>query len=176
MQFVGEGADDVGGPYHQSIRTMVDELHSLTLPLLIPIPNGRIEGSETWAWDPLYKGDRYLLIDTSVTSAEILRLFRFIGILMGISIRSAAPIKLRYFPCAPWLLLATSEACTLWQFSRCDTRPDGSCSFAPIVWKQLIRHRLQIKDLEQASQSPLSLLTFPFALSPSSVVQYSVAG
>ncbi len=41
VKFTGEGATDLGGPYRESISTIVDELHSPLLPLFIPTPNNR---------------------------------------------------------------------------------------------------------------------------------------
>ena len=41
MKFIGEGLDDIGGGYSDSISEMMSELQSGALPLLIPTPNGR---------------------------------------------------------------------------------------------------------------------------------------
>lgn len=39
--FVGNFADDYGGPYRSSIVQICQELQDLVLPLFIPVPNAR---------------------------------------------------------------------------------------------------------------------------------------
>ena len=41
VKFIGEGLDDIGGGYSDSISEMMSELQSGALPLLVPTPNGR---------------------------------------------------------------------------------------------------------------------------------------
>eukprot|EP00762_Andalucia_godoyi_P000472 ANDGO_03042.mRNA.1 putative E3 ubiquitin-protein ligase HERC2 len=108
--FIGEGADDYGGPYHEAISTMVSELHfpiirelhhsaagsgafdparyieTATIPLFMPCLNAQYEtGSNR---------DRFVPIPSSQFSPLKLKLFRFVGILMGIAVRTNAPIPL----------------------------------------------------------------------------------
>eukprot|EP00042_Codosiga_hollandica_P059364 m.913445 g.913445 ORF g.913445 m.913445 type:complete len:4429 (-) comp60130_c2_seq1:227-13513(-) len=81
----GEGATDAGGAYSDSISSMCDELHQRHVPLLIPSPNMKQSVG--------YNQDAYLLNPAS-TKPEHLEMFRFLGVLMGIAIRTASPINL----------------------------------------------------------------------------------
>lgn len=55
VQFVGEAAIDVGGPYREAISQMCTELQSGALPLLIPSPNQKNDSGqfrEKWVLNP----------------------------------------------------------------------------------------------------------------------------
>lgn len=55
VQFVGEAAIDVGGPYREAISQMCTELQSPALPLLIPSPNQKNDSGqfrEKWVLNP----------------------------------------------------------------------------------------------------------------------------
>lgn len=72
-----------------------EELVNGSLPLLIRSPNGRDEtgdNRDTFLFNPM------------ATSAEELKLFEFLGILIGIAIRTSAPISIPLAP-AMWRLL-----------------------------------------------------------------------
>nr|XP_022903495.1 E3 ubiquitin-protein ligase HERC2 isoform X1 [Onthophagus taurus] len=85
VKFVGESVDDCGGGYSESIAEMCDELQNGSLPLLIPTPNGRDEAGTN--------RDCYLL-NPSSKSCLHLNMFRFLGVLMGIAIRTGSPLSL----------------------------------------------------------------------------------
>jgi len=108
VKFVGESVDDCGGGYSESIAEMCDELVQTSagsgagasgsaggpsgqmagpclLPLLIPTPNGRDESGTS--------RDCYLL-NPSLRSPHHMQMFRFLGVLMGIAIRTGAPLSL----------------------------------------------------------------------------------
>eukprot|EP00899_Mesostigma_viride_P003091 jgi/Mesvir1/12783/Mv22836-RA.1 len=73
----GEGAEDYGGPYRESISHMCNELQSEMLPLLVPCTNGRLNvGSNREKFLP----------NPSCGSSTDLALFRFLGKLMGIAL------------------------------------------------------------------------------------------
>ncbi|KAL8607282.1 hypothetical protein ACOMHN_047613 [Nucella lapillus] len=85
VKFVGESVDDCGGGYSESIAEMCDELQNGSLPLLIVTPNGRDESGAN--------RDCFLL-NPSLASPLHHHMFRFLGILMGIAIRSGSPLSL----------------------------------------------------------------------------------
>lgn len=81
----GESVDDCGGGYNESIAEMCDELQNGSLPLLIPTPNGRDESGtnrDCFVFNPTAK------------SCLHLNMFRFLGVLMGIAIRTGSPLSL----------------------------------------------------------------------------------
>ncbi|KAF7266968.1 hypothetical protein GWI33_019752 [Rhynchophorus ferrugineus] len=85
VEFVGESVDDCGGGYSESIAEMCDELQNGSLPLLIPTPNGRDEAGAN--------RDCFILNPTAKTCLH-LNMFRFLGVLMGIAIRTGSPLSL----------------------------------------------------------------------------------
>lgn len=85
VKFIGESVDDCGGGYSESIAEMCDELQNGSLPLLIVTPNGRDEAGtnrDCFLLNPMAKGPTHL------------NMFRFLGILMGIAIRTGSPLSL----------------------------------------------------------------------------------
>ncbi|EDQ92018.1 uncharacterized protein MONBRDRAFT_55, partial [Monosiga brevicollis MX1] len=96
VKFRGEGLDDAGGGFSESISEMCEELRNHSVPLLIPTPNGRDEAGDN--------RDAFLLNPTS-DSAYHLQLFEFLGTLIGIAIRTSSPITLQLAPCV-WRLIA----------------------------------------------------------------------
>ncbi|CAH1964040.1 unnamed protein product [Acanthoscelides obtectus] len=85
VEFVGESVDDCGGGYSESIAEMCDELQNGSLPLLIPTPNGRDESGAN--------RDCFIL-NPRANSCLHLNMFRFLGVLMGIAIRTGSPLSL----------------------------------------------------------------------------------
>ena len=81
----GESVDDCGGGYSESIAEMCDELQNGSLPLLIPTPNGRDDNGTN--------RDCFLL-NPMADSPLHMNMFRFLGILMGIAIRTGSPLSL----------------------------------------------------------------------------------
>ena len=87
VKFVGESVDDCGGGYSESVAEMCDELQANTgnvLNLLMATPNGRDEAGTS--------RDCYLFNPT-LTSQHHLNNFRFLGMLMGMAIRSGSPLR-----------------------------------------------------------------------------------
>jgi E3 ubiquitin-protein ligase HERC2 len=94
VKFVGESVDDCGGGYSESVAEMCDELQNGAAPLLIQTPNGRDESGSN--------RDCYLLnpdimrggsqASTSQTHNEAM--FRFLGVLCGVAIRTGSPLSL----------------------------------------------------------------------------------
>lgn len=93
--FVGEHAQDVGGPYRESFATYAMELQSNSLPLLIKTPNGRHAVGQN--------RDKFLL-NPGATNILHLEMFSFLGKLMGIAIRSKEYLALNIAPII-WKLL-----------------------------------------------------------------------
>ncbi|XP_055844671.1 probable E3 ubiquitin-protein ligase HERC2 isoform X2 [Episyrphus balteatus] len=85
VKFVGESVDDCGGGYSESIAEMCDELQNGSVPLLINTPNGRGEAGAN--------RDCFLL-DPMLTSVLQMNMFRFLGVLMGIAVRTGSPLSL----------------------------------------------------------------------------------
>ncbi|KAG5682896.1 hypothetical protein PVAND_012214 [Polypedilum vanderplanki] len=85
VKFVGESVDDCGGGFSESIAEMCDELQNGSVPLLIQTPNGRGEAGAN--------RDCFLL-DPTLTSVLHMNMFRFLGVLIGIAIRTGSPLSL----------------------------------------------------------------------------------
>ncbi|KAK3100706.1 hypothetical protein FSP39_024049, partial [Pinctada imbricata] len=85
VKFVGESVDDCGGGYSESIAEMCDELQNGSLPLLIVTPNGRDESGAN--------RDCFLL-NPLVKTAYHSTMFRFLGVLFGIAIRTGSPLSI----------------------------------------------------------------------------------
>ncbi|XP_043254504.1 probable E3 ubiquitin-protein ligase HERC2 isoform X2 [Colletes gigas] len=85
VKFVGESVDDCGGGYSESIAEMCDELQNGSLPLFIPTPNGRDDSGTN--------RDCFLL-NPMADSTLHMNMFQFLGILMGIAIRTGSPLSL----------------------------------------------------------------------------------
>lgn len=96
VKFVGEGATDEGGPYRECLSDMAAELVSRTtanyvsgLPLLVPCSN-RIHG---------VGGNRdCFVVDASSTAPRVMAMFRFLGKLMGVAIRTKNPFNIDLAP------------------------------------------------------------------------------
>ncbi|XP_043274810.1 E3 ubiquitin-protein ligase HERC2 isoform X2 [Venturia canescens] len=85
VKFVGESVDDCGGGYSESIAEMCDELQNGSLPLFIPTPNGRDDNGtnrDCFLLNPMANSDLHTTM------------FQFLGILMGIAIRTGSPLSL----------------------------------------------------------------------------------
>ncbi|XP_031681979.1 probable E3 ubiquitin-protein ligase HERC1 isoform X1 [Oncorhynchus kisutch] len=91
VKLVGEGADDAGGVFDDTITEMCQELQSGVVDLLIHTPNSSTDvGSNT---------DRFLLNPAAVSEDHMVQ-FRFLGILMAVAIRTKKPLDLHL---APWV-------------------------------------------------------------------------
>lgn len=85
LSLIGESVDDCGGGYSESIAEMCDELQNGSLPLFIPTPNGRGDSGTN--------RDCFLL-NPMANSTLHMSMFQFLGILMGIAIRTGSPLSL----------------------------------------------------------------------------------
>ncbi|KAJ7986812.1 hypothetical protein DPEC_G00332260 [Dallia pectoralis] len=91
VKLVGEGADDAGGVFDDTITEMCQELQSGVVDLLIHTPNSSTDvGSNT---------DRFLMNPAAASEDHMVQ-FRFLGILMAVAIRTKKPLDLHL---APWV-------------------------------------------------------------------------
>ena len=98
VKFEGEGVDDYGGPYREVFQIICEELKTLAssgkkssdkcnccfFPILHPTPNWNAEGS----------GERYKFTFLPFSSGLRLELYRFLGHLVGIALRSKITLEL----------------------------------------------------------------------------------
>ncbi len=84
VKFQGESVDDCGGGYSDSIADMCSELESGATPVLMVTPNGRDQGGPNQ--------DCFVLNPTLKETHKTL--FHFLGVLVGIAIRSGAPLSI----------------------------------------------------------------------------------
>ncbi|XP_076465936.1 putative E3 ubiquitin-protein ligase HERC1 isoform X3 [Babylonia areolata] len=96
VKLVGEGADDAGGVFDDTITEMCLELESGVVPLLIPTPNAKNESGNN--------RDRFLL-NPALTGEDSMALWKFLGILFGVAIRTKKPLDLHLAP-SIWKLIA----------------------------------------------------------------------
>jgi len=90
--FVGEYAQDAGGPYRESFDLYAQDLQSDMLTLLIRVNNGKENvGLNREKWIP----------NPDATSTLDMEMFSFLGKLMGIAIRSKEYLSLN-FPSLVW--------------------------------------------------------------------------
>jgi hypothetical protein len=79
VAFLGEGSIDVGGPYRESLTNAVADLQSENVPLFILCPNGKNSvGLNREKWIP----------NPSQTSSTCLKMYEFVGVLIGIALRT----------------------------------------------------------------------------------------
>lgn len=97
VRLVGEGATDSGGPYRECLSSMCAELQSNQLPLFIPCPNAQLALEEVGIGK---NRDKYIPKPSSQSSLH-LAMYEFVGKLMGIAIRTKAPLPLD-LPSAVW--------------------------------------------------------------------------
>ena len=110
VKFIGESVDDCGGGYSESIAEMCDELQNGSVPLLIQTPNGR---------DDTGVNRDCFIINPEATSPVHLNMFRFLGALLGIAVRSGSPINLQLAP-PVWKQIG-GQVLTLEDLSEIDT-------------------------------------------------------
>nr|XP_022329995.1 probable E3 ubiquitin-protein ligase HERC1 isoform X2 [Crassostrea virginica] len=96
VKLIGEGADDAGGVFDDTITEMCQELETGIVPYFIPTPNARNESGNN--------RDRFLL-NPARFGEDDLAMFKFLGILFGVAIRTKKPLDLHLAP-SVWKLLA----------------------------------------------------------------------
>eukprot|EP00796_Vickermania_ingenoplastis_P006670 gene6670-4779_t len=90
--FLGEGAEDGGGPFREHICTMCSELMSSALPLFVPTANNTLNtGTCREAFVPA----------AGATTPYDLLAMTFVGRLMGFAMRGEEPLSL-FFPPLVW--------------------------------------------------------------------------
>lgn len=94
VELTGEGSYDAGGPYNDVISSIADELMDCNTPVTELTPNGtRKEGNFQDCVVPAAMGGK-----------NMVKHFRFLGIFLGVAIRTRSPVQLT-FPPIFWKLL-----------------------------------------------------------------------
>lgn len=81
VTFLGENAQDAGGPYRETLAQFCEELESAQLPLLLPTSNAQHNvgaARDKWVLNP----------GASLTSPTMAQLLEFLGKLLGAALRS----------------------------------------------------------------------------------------
>ena len=99
VTFMGEYAQDAGGPYRETFDMYMEELQSTALPLLYPPPNRTHAAGEC--------RDRWILNPNALSTLE-LEMYCFLGKIMGIAIRSRGFLNLNLSKFI-WKLIAGEE-------------------------------------------------------------------
>lgn len=89
VTFLGENAQDAGGPYRETFAQYCEELHSTRLPLFLLTSNAQHNvgvGREKWILNP------------GATSPTLLQMYEFLGKFMGSAIRSKQYLALNLAP------------------------------------------------------------------------------
>ena len=89
IKLIGEGADDAGGVFDDTITEMCAELEQDVIPLLSKTPNGAANSG--------INKDKFLINPCSA-SEERLKQYLFLGILMGVAIRTRKPLDIHLAP------------------------------------------------------------------------------
>eukprot|EP01084_Bolivina_argentea_P274538 467980_1 len=79
VSFSGEGSIDIGGPYRESLTYAIQDLQSSATPLFILCPNGKNSVG--------LNREKYIPNPSCLTS-EYLKMYEFVGVLMGIALRT----------------------------------------------------------------------------------------
>lgn len=95
VKLIGEGADDAGGVFDDTITEMCQELETGVVPFFIPTPNARNESGNN--------RDRFLL-NPACSGEDDFAMFKFLGVLFGVAIRTKKPLDLHLAP-SVWKLL-----------------------------------------------------------------------
>ncbi|KAG5186945.1 hypothetical protein JKP88DRAFT_257310 [Tribonema minus] len=99
--FMGERAQDAGGPYRETFAMYAQELQSAALPLLLRTPNAKhaagLSGRDHW------------LLNPGATSPVQLEMLVFLGKLMGHAMRTREYLALNLSPLV-WKALVGQEA------------------------------------------------------------------
>jgi E3 ubiquitin-protein ligase HERC2 len=100
VAFLGEGSIDVGGPYRECLTNVCAELMSDVIPLFLPCPNRKNEvglGRDRW------------IINPGCTSSLHLEMYTFVGVLMGLALRTSFSLNLD-LPSFAWKQLLGEKA------------------------------------------------------------------
>ncbi|KAF5301595.1 hypothetical protein FQR65_LT08900 [Abscondita terminalis] len=95
VKLIGEGADDAGGVFDDTITEMCQEITSSEVPLLVPTPNALT--------DEGFNKDKYLF-NPQMNSQQHIMWYKFLGILFGVAMRTKKPLALSLAPII-WKLL-----------------------------------------------------------------------
>jgi len=117
VRFAGEGVNDNGGPYRDCFNDWFNELQSPMLPYFIPAPNTRdkignqqdlwyLERNQDYLSNSDFRGNLNLTNHRIVHPGNTdIEMFRFIGKIMAVAIRSDVHLNVR-FPSILWKTLS----------------------------------------------------------------------
>ncbi|XP_062868147.1 probable E3 ubiquitin-protein ligase HERC1 [Trichomycterus rosablanca] len=148
VKLVGEGADDAGGVFDDTVTEMCQELQSGVVDLLVRTPNSTADvGSNT---------DRFLLNPAAVSDEHMVQ-FRFLGILMAVAVRTKKPLDLHL---APWVW---KQLCSI---------PLGGADLEEV---DLLTHR-SLQDILNPDHSSITEENFTVMMALDSFVAHSANG
>jgi len=153
VEFVGEGATDQGGPYRESLSQIAQELYNGAVPLLVPCPNNRVDVGNS--------RDKFIPCP-SLDSPLFLSMFRALGMLIGIMIRTKNVYDIR-FPSFVWKGYI-GETTTFEDLEEFD-----------LISAQLVRN-IEGLDSEEAFDAVFDDLTFTTTLSDGKKVELKKGG
>jgi len=149
IQFKGEHVEGEGGPYRQFFTDIARELKQQNMSLFVPCPNAQqIQGENR---------DK-LVIAPSATSPTQLRMFRFLGQLMGMAIRTGVLLSLD-LPSFVWKPLVNSPL-TRSDLEAVDQAFDGTLKWLEVCDPQ---------DVEPSSENRAIFEKFQISLSDKSL-------
>jgi E3 ubiquitin-protein ligase HERC1 len=141
---MGEGADDAGGVFDDTITEMCIELTNGTLPYLIPTPNS--------ANDVGFNRDRFLL-NPDLTTADDLIAFKFIGTLKTVHLLLMVLNEFICLHCLirsklvlfmiPFMMIGILFGVSI------RTKKPVAIPFASIIWKLIVGEEVSADDLEE---------------------------
>jgi len=104
VKLIGEGATDAGGPYQEILSQICREVQSPPLSMFIPCPNAQIATEQEGS----VAGRDKFIPNPSKTSAQHLKMYRFIGLLLGVALRSGHALPLN-LPSVVWKPLVGTQ-------------------------------------------------------------------
>jgi hypothetical protein len=116
VAYIGLHASDAGGPYREALNDVVKELQSNRLPFFLPVPNAKAgtgSNRDCWVTRPFFVSPppfSNVVLTPQMSRTYLLRkqCYRFIGMLLGLAIRSKYLLPLNLPPII-WRLLVHEE-------------------------------------------------------------------
>ena len=102
VSFAGEGSIDVGGPYRESLTNAISDLQSKegnVVPLFLLCPNGR---------NSVGLNREKFIVNPSSNSSLHLAMYEFVGVLMGVALRTKQTLGFD-FPSLVWKQLLNEK-------------------------------------------------------------------
>jgi hypothetical protein len=97
-KYADEAAMDAGGVFNDCVSTMVSDLFSSHLDLMLPCPNATTLATDAVNRDKMLPNPRYATRTGSQSSRSIMALYEFIGRFMGMSLRTRLGLPFDFAP------------------------------------------------------------------------------